>query len=404
MNHSLKICLISREYPFETGWGGIGTYTFQLAHGLAERGHQIHVISQSLDMDKEYKDKDVFVHRVAHKTFFYGKRFLKEFALRLEYSQQVNAKVRELIKKYKIDIVEAPNFSAEAFIYSLSKKVPLVTRLHTHFSEVIDFVGWKRNLDFRLSCHLENTAILKSDLILCSTRRHAETISWETGIKKEKIEIIPLGIPVPEMNHKIPKNKNLSVLFVGRLEKRKGIQTLIQAIPFVFKRMPDVVFNVIGRDTFVSPDFVSLNGSEKESFKAKLVENLPREYHDRVNFLGHVDDAVLAQHYQSCDVFVAPSLYESFGLIYLEAMAYGKPVIGCGVGGVPEVIEDGTTGLLVPPEDFCRLAEAIIRLLKDPELRLALGQRARKYVEEHFSRDLMVEKTLDAYKRTLKGK
>lgn len=399
----MKICLISREYPPETGWGGIGAYTFHLAQGLSGRGHQVHVIAQSFDKDKEYQDKDVFIHRVVHKTYFHGKHFLKQFALRLEYGLRVNSQVQALIKKHKIDIVEAPNFSAEAFAYSLFKRAPLVTRLHTHFSEVIDLVGWKRNLDFDLSCCLEDAAISRSDLVLCSTQRHAETISWETGMKREKIEIIPLGIPLPDpVGHDV-KNKNPTVLFVGRLEKRKGIQTLIQAIPFILKAMPDAVFNIIGRDMFVSSDFFAFNGSIQESFKTKLLEALPPQYHSRVNFLGHVEAEVLAEHYRSCDVFVAPSLYESFGLIYIEAMAYGKPVVGCGVGGVPEVIQDGTTGLLVPPEDPDRLAGAIVRLLKEPSLREALGQRAKQYVKDRFSRDLMVERTLEAYQKVLKS-
>ncbi len=401
MKDKLNICLVSREYPPETGWGGIGTYTYHLAHGLSALGHQVHVVAQSLDINKDYRDGDVFVHRIAHRTVFYNKGSLKEFALRLEYSRRVNGKIQELIKKYGIDIVEGPNLAGEAFVYNFSRKTALVTRLHTHFSEVIDFIGWNKTLDLKLSCYLEDAVVLRSDLVLCSTRKHAETISWETGLSSKKIEIVPLGIPLSDLKNEQRGNGDLKVLFVGRLEKRKGVQVLLKAIPHVLDAVPEAVFDIVGRDTFVNSDFVSFHGNQKESFKARLIEGLPEKYRAKVRFLGHVTDQALAEYYRACDVFVAPSLYESFGLIYIEAMGHGKPVIGCGVGGVPEVVKDGETGLLVPPEDPQRLACGIIQLLKDPEMRREMGQKARKHAESCFTRKLMAERTVAVYRKAI---
>ena len=402
MKHYLNICLVSREYPPETGWGGIGTYTYHLAHGLAEKGHQVHVIAQSMDVDKEYMDGNVFVHRIAHKICFRYKGSFKEFGYRLEYSFGVNGKIRELIRRYGIDIVEGPNLSGETFIYSLAKKTPLVTRLHTHFSEVINFVGWNKGFDFKFSCKIEDAVIDRSDLVTCSTRKHSELIAWETGYGLDDIRIIPLGINLLNRETGRQGRNCLSVLFVGRLEKRKGIQVLLKAIPAVIESFPDVIFNIAGRDTFVSKDFVSFDGAYEESFKERILKDFPKKYLSNVNFCGYVDTGQLAGMYESCDIFVAPSLYESFGLIYLEAMSHGKPVIGCGVGGVPEVIEDGITGLLVPPEDHGALAKAISTLLMDKGLRESLGANGRKSAIEKFSRDLMVERTIEAYKHILR--
>jgi hypothetical protein len=399
----LNICLISREYSPDTGWGGIGTYTYHLAHGLVNLGHQVHVIAQSLDVDKDYIDDNVFVHRIAHRTFFYNKSFLKEFALRLEYSHRVYKKLKEVINKYHIDIVEVPNFSAEGFVYSLFKKTPLVTRLHTHFSEVIEFSQWPRTFDRYLSCWLEDSTILRSDLVTCSTRKHQEIIFNEIGLDSKNTEIIPLGIPLPDFKQDNSKNEHpLTVLFIGRLENRKGVHILLKAIPCVLEEAPDTKFLIIGRDTYINEDFISFSGEEGHSFKNKLIKGTPEKYLKNVYFLDYVDNKTLAQYYSSCDIFVAPSLYESFGFIYIEAMSYAKPVIGCGVGGVPEVIKDGQTGILVPPEDHLSLAEAIIRLTKNAELRMKIGINARKHVENNFTRDRMVENTLAAYQETLK--
>jgi glycosyltransferase involved in cell wall biosynthesis len=395
----MNICLLSREYPPDTAWGGIGIYTYQLAHGLTAKGHSVHVVCQGLDGDREYADDAVNVYRIWHRTFFPLKGKFREFGLRWEYSQSVNNKLRGLIEKYKIDVVEAPNLSGEGFIYSFHKKTPLVTRLHTHFMEVINFLGWKRSFDRYLSCWFENAAILRSDLITCSTKAHAELIARKLGINSERIEIIPLGtnLPVIPRDHII--NSEPIILFVGRLEKRKGIHILIQAIPLVLKDIPNATFIIVGRDTFITKDYVAFFGNKEHSYKEQLLKMVPNEYTRKVQFLGYVDSDELDSLYRLCDIFVAPSLYESFGLIYIEAMAYGKPVIGCSVGGVPEVVKDGETGVLVPPENIYLLAKAIISLLNDSRLRLKMGNNAREYVKNNFTREIMVEKTLAAYKK-----
>lgn len=399
----LNICLLSREYPPDTAWGGIGTYTYNLAKGLTKTGQNVHIITQSLDIDREYIDNDIHVHRISHKSLFPFKGKFREFGLRWEYSQNIYIKLREIIEKYNVDIVEAPNLSGESFIYSFHKKTPLVIRLHTHFTEVIHFLDWKWNLDRNFSCWFENVAILRSDLIVCSTEVHAKLVAKEIGIDNNRIKIIPLGISLPELTEEKRENFNRKVLFVGRLEKRKGIQVLIQAIPYVLKKNSNVIFLVIGRDTFASSREIGFSGPKELSYKEQLINMLPNEYREKVQFLGYVSQKELEQYYRMCDIFVAPSLYESFGYIYIEAMSYAKPVIGCGVGGVPEVIKDGETGILVPPQDHLSLAEAIINLLKDSALRRNIGINARKYVEKNFTNEPMVERTLAAYRELLKN-
>jgi len=393
----MNICLISREYPLDTAWGGIGTYTYNLANGLAAAGQNIHVICQSLDVDREYIDNGIYVHKISHKSVFPFKGRLREFGLRWEYSQSAYNKLREVIDKYNIDIVEAPNLSGEGFIYSFHKKTPLVTRLHTHYSEVVNFLGWNKSLDRSLSCWFENIAVLRSDLIICSTKAHAESASREIGLNSKKIKIIPLGVSIPEISEERQKNSSPVVLFVGRLEKRKGIHILIKAIPYILKEVPNTTFFIIGRDSFIKDEEVSFFGSKEHSYKEQLVKMLPAKCKDKVQFLGYVSSEELDRYYRMCDLFVAPSLYESFGFIYIEAMSYAKPVIGCSVGGIPEVIKDGETGILVPPVDIQMLADAVIGLLKDTNRARKIGNLARTYVKEHFSRDIMVRNTIDAY-------
>jgi len=401
----LNICLVSREYPGETGWGGIGRYTYHLAHGLIAAGHNVHVLAQSLSDDKEYLDNGVIVHRISHRVLFPFKYKLQEFGNRIEYSYHIYNKLKELVNRYEIDIVEGPNLSAETFIYSFFKKTPLVTRVHTHFSEVVELCNMKRTRDIKFSCLMEDSNILRSDMVTCSTQSHARTVLNEIGCKPSHVEIIPLGIPLPEIDKWAYEAKNkdsFTVLYVGRLEKRKGANILATAIPYVLKQIPETKFQIIGRDTYLTPEGTRFTGDQKDSFKEKMVRDITGKYIDRVHFLGYVDDDDLADYYRSCHVFVAPSLYESFGFIYIEAMSYGKPVIGCDVGGVPEVVRDGITGLLVPQEDPYLLAGAIIRVLKDRGMREEMGIEARKHVEANFTRELMTERTVQAYQKFIR--
>ena len=106
----------------------------------------------------------------------------------------------------------------------------------------------------------------------------------------------------------------------------------------------------------------------------------------------------MANFYEDCDIFVAPSLYESFGLVYLEAMARGKAVIGCRTGGVPEVVLDGRTGILVPPGDAAALADAILHLVNDGGLAEQLGAAGLQRYRELFTLDAMASQSLDLYR------
>ncbi|MFC1698418.1 glycosyltransferase [Candidatus Omnitrophota bacterium] len=403
---ALNVCLVSREYPEETGWGGIGRYTHQLAHSLAKKGCQVHVISLSLNGDREYMDEDIHVHRIAHRELFPQKLIFQEFAVRVEYSYKLYQKLKQLIKKFNIDIIEAPNFFAEAVFSALCLKTPLVVRLHSSFSEIIKAYQWSQTLDRRLSCALEDASISHCNLITSSTKSGAQALADQLGIDAKRISIIPLGIETPQPITQQPAadsafRDRLNVLFVGRLERRKGVHILMRAIPHVLKELPQTSFTLIGRDTFLNRKRSSFQGPQRESFRETVLRSFPAQYKDNVHFLGYVAENKLSEYYSNCDLFVAPSLYESFGFIYVEAMAHGKAVVGSKVGGVAEVVIDQGTGILVPPKDVVSLAEAIISLLKDRPRREKMGQAARRHVELNFTRELMAERTLKMYRKVL---
>ena len=180
------------------------------------------------------------------------------------------------------------------------------------------------------------------------------------------------------------------VLFVGRLEPRKGIDTLLGAIPHVLHAAPNTRFKIVGDDTQVGPG----GKTYKEAF---LAEHGRRSWIKNVTFTGRVGDAALDAAYAGCDLFVAPSRFESFGLVFVEAMRVGKAVIGCRAGGMPEVVADGVNGLLVEPGDAPALTAAILRLVQDPALRTAMGAAGRQLFDEKFTSARMAADSAGLY-------
>jgi glycosyltransferase involved in cell wall biosynthesis len=177
------------------------------------------------------------------------------------------------------------------------------------------------------------------------------------------------------------------VLFTGRFISTKGMNTIINAIPLVIEKHSDVKFIFIG-------------GGNYDPYLQILVEkNVPRQSYE---FLGYIDDYYkLPQFYNEATIYLAPSIYESLPIRILEAMSCGKPVIASQVGGITEIISTGYNGILIPPMNSYVLADKIILLLEDDELRKRIGERARETILNKFSAKKMAYKTTNAYKKCL---
>jgi len=177
------------------------------------------------------------------------------------------------------------------------------------------------------------------------------------------------------------------VLMVSRLERHKGVDVLLRSVPHVLAVCPDARFVIAG------PPHPSVPKYELDN----LVTDLGIGNH--VQFAGQVPDEELAALYRRASVCVLPSYYEAFGLVAAEAMAFGVPVVATSAGGLPEVVEDGVTGILVPPGDVRALAEAIVRVLDDPYLRQRMGKAGRSRVLSRFAVDRVVHETLAVYRQ-----
>jgi len=388
----LRVGLIARHYPPHPVGGGIGVYTRELAHGLHALGHEVHVFTESADAVR-HEGLRLFVHGIRPEPFPVAAR-MPTTDRHLRWSLAVAKRVIALARGgFALDVVESPNWECEGVALRRADVVPLVVRLHSPLTAVSAAERRAPSADLEASVRLERWLIANADGVTGSTEgvftTVHQTMGWNPG--RDTLHArIPLGVPsVPD----VPPGKGRRLLFVGRLERRKGAHTLLAVLPDLLRRYRDLEVDLVGAD-IVSPDGDSLR-RRFESGHAWA------RWRRRCRFHGHLDDASLSQLYAACTVFVAPSLYESFGLVYLEAMRYGKAVIGCSTGGIPEVVRDGETGLLVTPDEPQALARAIARLLDDPALCHRLGESARRVVAEEFSSRLMAERTVSFYERVI---
>jgi len=381
----VRIGLFTPNYPGITGEGGIGTYTRQMAHALAARGHAVHVLAPGPEA-REVPDGPVTVHLVrAHHL-----PVLDRFVPGAGACVRVWRAARRLVKRHGVEVFEFPNWEGFGVLFNRFRRVPVVVRLHTSSREaqLIDGTGHTRAA--RWDVWRERKLARAADALVTHSAAHASLMAEELGVDATEIRLIPHGIaPAPALTREPATGDELTVLFLGRMEKRKGTIDLLRAIPHVLREVPNARFVLIGSDRPHCP-----GGRTHAEF---VRDDLPTAAQARVSLLGRLSDDDVNRWFRRADVFAAPSLYESFGLIFLEAMRWGVPVIGTTAGGIPEVVEHEKSGVLVPPSDPAALGAALVALLKNPVRRRILGAAGRARAESQFTTEHMARRAEALY-------
>lgn len=402
---SLRVCLVSKEYPPE-GKGGIANYVHLLAHGFAKQGHDVTVIAgpaQNGSMalrSSQVSANGPKVSRIVNRRLPLPppiRRKARGIWNQLERSWAVDGEIARLEREQgPFDVVEMPNWGAEGLCYALHPRAPLVIRLATPLAQVDIFKGGRAaRPGLRLACFLEALPARRSARLIANSEYIAKLCGELYRIPKKETDVIPQGISMPNSppETKYAKKDLVTILFVGRLERRKGIDQLLHAIPKVIDVAPRCRFIIAGADMGEAPQGHSYQ-SYFESFAADAARGA-------TTFLGYVEDDDLQRLYANCDIFVAPSLSESFGRIYLEAMARAKPVVAFQTAAVPEVVEQNGSGILVEPGSAAELARALIKLAKSPDLRQRMGKSAYERVRTNFTAERMLADTLSCYRQVM---
>ncbi len=375
--------------------GGIGSYMADLAVGLAAQGHSVRVITARPASDApapqafpgvRFVTFDETIPRWLHHLVRW--RWQAHTAASwLWKSRQASAALRAAHAAEPFDCIETSSSGLlPLFLLRSKHHPPVITRVATTAAQLVAHnAGPSRWLD-RCEQRWEHEIVRRSDALLTHTALHCGEMIRQWNLPPSSVHLVPLGITMPPdselpaTSHDYPPR----VLYVGRFEHRKGIDVLLAAIPAVLAFAPATTFDLVGHDA-------------NDYWQQRFWRENPLISRERVRFHGKADAATLLAAYRDCDVFVAPSRYESFGLIYVEAMAWGKPVIGCRAGGIPEVVTDGVNGLLAEPDDIAGLRDALLRLCLDPGLRALLGAQARRSAVERFSRDVFARNSAELY-------
>lgn len=381
----LRIALLSQALPEQAGSGGIGRYTFDLARALHERGHEVHLFHKSEQPMRRYS-LGWAAHGIPERAYAAPLGHPRPVLERnLRYALAVQRRIEELrAQGVAFDVVHASNWDAEAAAVIRAGACPTVLMLVSPLAQVIQSERWEASDDLRACVALDAWQIASAAAVCAPSAGVLATYRDRMGLGDDvlgRVRITPLGI-VPELPHPPDPaptggagEKRNRLLFVGRLERRKGVHTLLAVLPALLAEFEDWECHLVGDDQVPLAE----GGTLRERF---LAEHRRAPWFGRVVFHGAVPDDELQRHYRGCDLFVAPSLFESFGLIYHEAMQHGVAVVGCAVGGVPETVADGVEGVLVPPDCPHALRDALARLMGDEALRWRMGAAGARRVRE----------------------
>jgi len=391
----MNVCLISSEYPPETGWGGIGAHVYELAHGLVRYGHNVVVVSRAVYDETVYDDDGVLVYRITLPKIFQKRILWRINNIWDTYNLSVALRVREIVRKHFIQLIEAPEARGEAFFFKLLSglgKCKILVKLHTGTYLTLKLNNLPMRLRDRIVIFMERSTVRRAHHVVSPSQALIELNREDDGylFKGQAATVLRNAInferfqQLPNIQQKSPY-KNY-ILYVGRIEIRKGVETIFKIIPSIIDKYPDVNFVFIGGDC---------------GLKDSYLKSLPDKYRNNNVFLDHINRDELPLFYKNALLCVFPSRWENFPYTCLEAMACGAAVIGSKSGGMAEMIEEDISGLLVSPDKPDELQEKICLLLNSEEVRKTIGKNAVKRVKENFDIEVVVRETIKVYQEVI---
>lgn len=353
----MRILLITADYPPIEG--GIATVARHTARELAALGHAVTVLAPHFPGMEAFDAAQAPVKIIRYRGYRLG--WFRLFPMMLYAWPYVLG----------ADVILAANVAYGGIIGLLARV--FIRKRYAAFAYAYEFLRFRR---VPFAADLLRAVYRRADFTVAISSYTRDKLI-EFGAPEDRVRVILPGAPTPkdirteqldEVRRKFVLEGGPIILTVGRFVPRKGHETLVRAFPRVLQRYPGAVLVLAGRGPAMP-------------FVTRAAARLG--IRDRVRLPGHVPDDELAALYQLCDVFALPTgegpggQVEGFGLVFVEAQTYGKPVVAGRSGGVPDAVLDGETGLLVPPDDPEALAAALLRLLDAPPFAQRLAQAAQ---------------------------
>jgi len=398
----MKVLVVSHMYPAMSDWFHNGTFVHKQVKALRNQGCEVKVISPKpyappflASLKKRWKQlRDIPSERVEDGVEIYYPRYLSfPRSYFMEHSGYfmwwgIRKLVDEIYRNFKFDIIHVhvalPDGFAAVKISETYRK-PLIVTIH---GQDLNQTIFRNN-----RCLKAIRRVFEySDKVITVSSKLKRVAELSIGHKKE-IVTINNGIDLEEVfkgesELKAKYQNRTIVLSVSGLHGSKGIDLNLRALTKVVGKHTDAIYVIVGK------------GPERH-YLEQLVNKLDLEAY--VEFVGEVPHRKAIEYMSVCDIFSLPSWKEGFGIVYLEAMAHGKPVIGVRGEGIEDVITDGETGFLVTPRDVDSLAKTLNRLLADPDLRSRIGARAQGLVREKYTLTHTTAKIVRLYEEICSG-
>jgi glycogen synthase len=374
LGRPLRVLFVSREYPPETGGGGIGSYVEAMAGVLAARGHEVHVLScVHGQADDDRMHGAVHLHRRGARRFLPKvRKRLPSTALRIEGALSSYLASRQLPVEF--DVVEAPDWMAEGLVFALRHSSPLVVHLHTPLVLVGRYnprsFQWSR--DGKLAAALERSPVRRADVLTSPSQLLARDLANEGWLDRDQPRIVRYPVdaamwgPLPA-----PSSAAARVLVVGRLEARKAPELAVRAASLLTSAVPDLEVVFIGRSGL-------RDGGEYKKWLVQLAHSLAAP----CRFVEQIPRSELGEWYASARVVAMTSRHDNFPYAALEAMAAARPIVLTEGVGVAELLEDDA-GTVIGVDDAQALAAALRPFLLDSSLADRAGAAAHALVSRH---------------------
>ena len=403
----MKIAFVFYEYPPDTADGGIATYLRQAARMLCARGHQVEVFAGARGREGTFGDGDgVIVHRIACPDG------------RHRFYQPVAGAFAQRHAQVGFDVVEGADYLADARdIPACCPDIPLVVRLHTgtyllnrinrpHLSSVFKrpslWPGWRQGMRlywrYDRTRDVERLHALDADHITapCVAMSNLMIPAW--GLDPQRVVVLPSPFVPPEALLAVPVDTcTKTVTFLGRLEVRKGVLDVADAIPRVLRRHPQARFRFVGRPHHYSPQ----PGLDMQQY----LERELAPCGEAVEFAGPVPLEKVPAALDRTDICVFPSVWENSPYTCVEAMAAARGVVGSSSGGMADLLAPDShgkaVGLLIRPNHPRHLANVVCQLLERFEWRVDLGRRARRRIVEEHGETAIGPKLEDCFHRAI---
>lgn len=390
----MRILTLATEFPPARGYG-LGRYVADHTAALAAEGCEVSVACNNWDGGLQPGTYERAGVEVNNAPLFIPVKGYTWIADVLQSNVLLEARAIEMARRDgDFDLLHIHDWLSASAARSLGDllRIPLAVTVHDtvrgrnqgRLSDEEDYVA-----------RMEEWICRHADAVLANSRFIRRELIEAYGVPEDKLSVVGCGVNPAAFESDADPRLFKSVLcppdaplvaFVGRLTQPKGPHLLLEAAPHVLRLQPEARFIFAG------------DGKMRQALEGRAAE---LGLQDRARFVGHLRGKVLATFYRAADMVVVPSLYEPFGMVALEAMVCGTPVIASQTGGLREIMANGDCALPAPPNDATTLARAILHLLHNPERGAQLAQRGREVATERYQWRDVAHRTLRVYEQVV---